>query len=255
MKHCYKFILPILFTLLIKSATAQDVNITQTELQGGDLVIHYELIDEDKDRRYTLHLYSSKDNYVQPLQNVEGDIGVDIRVGGNKKVIWHAREELGDDFNGNIGLELKGSIYTPFVSLDNFEDYGVLKRGKPYQITWSGGRGDNILQFELYQGDKKVHVFEERPNTGKTSISLPTDVKPGKNYYFKISDTRNRDEVVYTGNFKVRRKIPLVLKLGTGLILAGGVAILLDQMGGGTGENTGEEDIIPFPEDQYTPQQ
>jgi len=228
------------FTFLYYTVSAQEVNITHVELQGSDVIIHYILQDEDLNRRYSLHLYNSIDNYIQPMEMVSGDIGVDIAVGENKKVVWHAMEELGEDFDGEVALELKGSIYIPFISMDGFEDYKLFKRGKPYDLIWSGGRGDNILNFELYQGDTKVKVFEERPNVGNTLLVIPTDVKPGKNYRFKISDTRNRDEVVFTSTFIIKRKIPLALKLGLGFAVGGIVGYLI-------GSSDSSEPDIPEP--------
>ena len=79
-------------------------------------------------------------------------MGIDIKVGDNKKIIWRAKEELGADFDGRLSLELKGSLYVPFISIEGLEEGAVFKRGKPNDVTWSGGRGDNVLNFELYKG-------------------------------------------------------------------------------------------------------
>ncbi len=217
---------------------AQDVVITQMALQpDGNVVLKYNLADDRIERKYSLYLYASTDNYIQPLTQVSGDIGVDIAVGGNKTITWNAKEELGDTFTGDVSLELKGNIYIPFIALDNFDDYKVLKRGKPYEVTWTGGRGDNVLLFELYEEDSKITVFEERPNNGNTTIIIPNDVKPGR-YRFKISDSRNRDEVVYTMNFIVKRKVPLIAKAGLGLALLGGVGYIVSQSGAESPEET-----------------
>jgi len=225
----------------LQPSLAQEVKIEKVELQGNNVVIHYNLLDQNTDRKYSLHLYTSRDNYVQPMEMVDGDIGVDISVGENKKVIWNVNKEFGEDFQGDLAIELKGTIYIPFVSLDGFEQYEVLKRGKPYDFTWSGGRGDNVLNFELYRGETKVKVFEERPNVGNTQLTIPTDVKPGKGYWFKISDKRNRDEVVHTGTFVVQRKLPLILKVGLGAIVVGVTGYLLGS------DNSQEEPDIPEP--------
>ncbi len=216
----------ILLILAYTPASAQQVTIKQIELQAnGDVIISYNLLDEQQDRKYSLYLYASTDNYIQPLEKVTGAIGVDLTVGEKKQIIWHAKEELGSDFKGGVALELKGSIYIPFIAMDGFDDYKVFKRGKAYDITWTGGRGDNILNFELYRGDEKVKVFEERPNVGNTTMVIPKDVKPGT-YRFKISDSRNRDEVVFTSDFIVKRKIPLVATIGVGVAVVAAVAIL-----------------------------
>ena len=209
------------------AVNAQDVRITNVDIQGGEVIIRYDLVDETVDRRYSLHLYSSQDNYIQPVQNVSGDIGVDIAVGGNKSVRWNAKEELGADFQGDIALELKGSIYIPFITFEGIEEGQQFKRGKSHDLAWSGGRGDNVLDFELYQGDNLVRAFDERPNVGNTTIIFPSDVKPGKNYRLRISDKRNKDEVIYTSSFVIKRKVALGIKVGLGLLVGGAVGVLV----------------------------
>jgi hypothetical protein len=201
---------------------AQEVKITQVELQpNGDVAVSYKLTDERPEKRYSLYLYTSADNFIQPLQKVTGDVGVNLTL-GDKKIIWHAKDELGASFKGGLSLELKGNTYVPFITLDGFDDYKVLKRGKEYDVTWTGGRGDNVLVFELYEGENKVKVFEERPNVGNTAIVIPKDVKPGR-YKFKISDNRNKDEVVYTMDFRVKRRVPLLLDLGLAAVIGGAI--------------------------------
>lgn len=216
-----KTLLVLLSLALPFAGSAQEVKITQVELQAnGDVQLTYNLKDDQLDRKYSLYLYTSADNFIQPLEKVTGDVGVDLTVGDNKKMTWRAKEELGETFKGGVSLEMKGSIYVPFIALDGFDDYKTFKRGKPYDVAWTGGRGDNVLSFELYRGDEKVKVLEERPNVGNTVIVIPSDVKPGR-YKFKISDSRNKDEVVYTMDFLVKRKIPLVATLGLAAVVAG----------------------------------
>jgi hypothetical protein len=211
---------------------AQDVVIRQVELKDGNVVLHYDLVDENQDRKYTLRLYSSKDNFVQPLTLVTGDIGIGVPVGGNKQVTWNAREELDSAFSGNISLELKGQVYIPFITLSGFEDYGTFKRGKAYDLTWSGGRGDNVLNFDLYHGDEKVWTQPNVANSGNLTLVIPTDVKPGRKYIFRISDAKNPDEVIYTVEFNVKRKVPQVVRIATMAAIVGGAAILINSFGG-----------------------
>jgi hypothetical protein len=221
---------PLLFFLAVSQLCAQQIDITQIQLKPtGEVVVSYNLLDDQPDRKYALYLYASSDNYIQPLELVTGHVGPDLAVGQNKQMVWNAKEELGADFEGDIALELKGNVYVPFIALDGFDDYKVFKRGKPYEVTWTGGRGDNVLNFEIYEGDSKVKVLEERPNIGNTTLIIPMDVKPGE-YRFKISDNRNRDEVVYTQTFIVKRQFPLGLK-GVGVVAVG----VLGTMAGGSG--------------------
>jgi hypothetical protein len=234
-----KVTVPLLFIFLaVSQLFAQQIDITQIQLKPtGEVVVSYDLKDEQRDRKYSLYLYSSSDNYIQPLELVTGHVGPDLAVGQNKQMVWNAKEELGADYVGDIALELKGNVYVPFIALDGFDDYKVFKRGKPYEVTWTGGRGDNVLNFEMYQGDTKVKVLEERPNVGNTTIIIPMDVKPGE-YRFKISDKRNRDEVVLTETFSVKRQLPLGFK-GLGVAAVG----LLGSMAAGGGESGAESKI------------
>lgn len=205
---------------------AQHFNIKRVELAEQKVVVHYDLTDTVKGRTYSISVYRSNDNYLNPLQQVTGDIGREVKPGINKKLSWDAQTELGADFNGSVSLEIRGKLYIPFVRFDGFNEYKVIKRLKPYQVTWSGGTSQNILNFDLYKGDKKVLTIPNIANVGNYKLTLPKDVKPGKDYRFRISDTKNKDEVVETGNFIVKRKTPLLLKILPIVAIGTGVALL-----------------------------
>ena len=75
------------------------------------------------------------------------------------------------------------------------------------------------------------------------------DAKPGSYYKLKISDSRNNDEVVYTPNFKVVPKVPLLIKAIVPLAVIGGVVAALGGGGGGEpgGSNGTTSTEIPLP--------
>lgn len=202
---------------------SQDFKVNRVELAAGKVNIYYDLIDTTA-RGYTINVYASRDNFIAPLQKVTGDAGLEVKAGKAKKIVWDAPAELGPDFDGKVAVEVRGRVYIPFVRFERFEEYKAIKRGKPYNISWTGGTPQNILNFELYKGEKKVSTFTDIANTGKYKLTLPTSVKPGNNYKFKITDSKNKDEIVYTSNFTVKRKVPLLLKvipvLGLGVLAA-----------------------------------
>ncbi|MEM9324245.1 MAG: Ser-Thr-rich GPI-anchored membrane family protein [Bacteroidota bacterium] len=210
-----KLPLPFLGICLLlggRTAKGQDVDIKSVVLKGGDVIVNYDLLDTDLDHRYTLNLFSSLDEFVQPLELVEGDIGIDQEVGGNKQVVWHAREELGADFKGSFSLDLKGRLYIPFVVLNNFDSYEKLKRGRPYNLTWAAGRGSSVLTFDLFnKKDELVHTFTNVANVGEYELVIPKSVKPGRGYYMEISDQSNKDDLIRTEPFNINRKVPLLL--------------------------------------------
>ena len=219
--------------------------ISSVSTKGDDVIIHYDLVDEDLSHKYTLSLYSSEDNYVKPLQLVEGDIGIDQSVGGNKQLVWHAKEELGAEFSGDVALEIKGKLYIPFVTLNNFEDITSMKRTRAYNVTWAAGRGSNVLTFDLFNRKNEiVHTYTNIANVGEYQLELPKDVKPGKNYRFRITDQRNKEDVVFTPYFTIRRKVPLLAKVAL-LGVSGSGLVLLNQ--GGTEPGAGEVPLLPDP--------
>lgn len=223
-------------------AYAQDIDIREVKLAGSKVEIHYDLSDERPDRTYAISLYTSKDNYIQPMEMVHGDIGIDIKVGDNKVITWEAMEELGSDFDGEINLELKGNIYVPFITVDGLPEGTEFTRGKPFEMVWSGGRGSNLLNFELYRGEQLIFAYDELGNTGNAEMTIPGNIKPGEDYRFRISDTRNRDDVVITNYFIVKPKIPKIVK-----IVAGAAVILGPTIYFVTRE---QEEALPLPPPQ-----
>jgi len=222
------------------AAQAQVFVITKTERQGDNIILHYDLSDTVANRAYTINVYSSMDNYINPLTKVTGDVGLEVKPGGNRKITWNASEELGADFNGDLALEIRGKIYIPFVKLDGFDDYKKFKRLRNYKITWTGGRGNSVLNFDLYRGEKKVTSFPNIANVGQYTLRFDGNVRPGKNYRLKVSDAKNKDDVVWTEKFKVKRKTPLLLKMLPML----GVGYLATTL---AGKNNGSNDIVDPP--------
>ena len=218
----------IAFVFLIGyAARSQTIKVTNIGYEQNKVVITYQLQDSVVGRYYTVGVYTSEDDYTNPLKHVEGDVGLEVRPGNERKIYWDVKEEQGAFYEGRIAFELRAKEFIPFISMGGFEEIKTLKRGRAYNITWTGGGVHNVLNFDLYKGEKKVHTFPNIANAGHYKMILPKWTKPGNDYHFKISDTNNSEEVVYTEEFKVRRKIPLAY---TAIAVAGvgvGVAVIL----------------------------
>jgi len=206
------------------SVMGQQFSIKRLEVAGDKINLYYDLTDTIASRTYTITLFSSNDSFISPVQKASGDIGLEVKPGLNKKIIWNVKEELGSAFEGKVGLEVRGRLYIPFVRLDGLNK--SFKRLRPVEITWTGGTQQNILNFDLYRGEEKVTSFPNIANVGHYTLTMPTSVKPGKGYKFKITDIRNKDQIVYSAPFRVNRRIPLLLKAAP-LALAGAVAYLI----------------------------
>lgn len=204
-----------LYLLLFASSSvyAQEFSIKAVELTNDQVILHYDLIDTTKNRTYTIFVYTSRDNFLAPLNQLTGDAGLEVRPGLNRKITWNAKAELGSTFEGDVELEIRGRVYVPFIRFQGFEDVQVRKRNVPFIVKWSGGTRQNILNFQLYQGEKLVYTFPNVANANEYKVVLPNAVRPGKDYYFRIADSKNRDQVVITSKFDVKRKIPLIVKV------------------------------------------
>lgn len=220
----------IAMLLLSFLAAAQNVQINDIEIAGSNVIVHYSLEDSNPNNEYQLNLYASRDDFSTPLTKISGDVGNEVSPGTNKRITWNIKEEY-PGFNGKIALEVRGSVYAPFVKLKDFNSKIKYKRGKNYNLVWKSG-ASNPINIELYKGGQRIAGEMNQPNNGAHTFFIPEHSKPGKDYRLKITDSRNPSDIINTGNFKVVPKIPLLLKL-LPIVAIGGAAAFLAGSGGG----------------------
>lgn len=226
-KYRRAFLLVITFLSAGSIGYAQYFKIRKVEQAGEVINLYYDLSDSttNSSRTYSIFLYSSLDSYTIPLVKVSGDVGQIVKPGGNRKISWSAKEELGSDFDGKVGFEVRGNEFIPFLKLDGFRGKKSRKRGVKEDVTWSGGRANSLINFELYRNGKYVSApyTSIATSLGKYSIIIPKATKPGGGYTFKIRDSKDKEQYIFTEEFSVRRKVPLALKaipvLGVGTLI------------------------------------
>lgn len=206
-------------------APAQEFTITKVELLEQSIVVHYDLLDTARNKAYVIYAYSSKDQFLNPLQKVSGDVGPEIRPGKNKRLEWRAKEELGDTFEGGVEIEIRGRLYVPFIRIENLSQGVSVRRGVKKKLVWSGGR-TQYLNFNLVRDEKIIETITNIPNTREYDLLLPTSIKPGKNYYFIVTDSKIKDQVYKSNMFHVKRKVPLLLKVVPGAAIVAAALLL-----------------------------
>lgn len=232
-----------LFLIAPILAWSQNVQITDIEVAGPNVIVHYDLEDSNPNNEYILDLYSNRDNFSTALLRVKGDIGNEVKPGKNKKVTWNLADELGN-YNGKVAVELRGKVFTPIVKLQNFNVEKKYRRGKSYPLTWRPGN-TNPINIELFKGTQRISGEVNHPNSGTSSLSIPSDAEKGDDYRIKITDTKNPSGIVYSQNFQVVPKVPMLIKVIVPLAVVGGVVFGL---GGGGGESGTQPDSeLPFP--------
>jgi hypothetical protein len=203
----------------------QEFKINLVEITAEGIALHYDLVDTTRNRFYTIHVFSSKDDFLNPLTKVKGDVGLEVRPGTGKKILWD-NKELGATFRGNVELEVRGRVYVPFVHFTNLKDFKAFKRTKPTTLIWTGGTRQNILNFNLYKGDELVTVVSNVANSGSYDMVIPRSVKPGNSYYFIVSDSKNKDQMMKTSEFAVKPRVSLLFKI-LPVAVAGGLIYAL----------------------------
>jgi hypothetical protein len=219
-------LLLFLFAALSSSCYSQQMELQKIEYLGGKVVVHYNLTDTVVGRFYVVRLYASTDNYLNPLVSTRGDVGLEVSPGFNKKIVWDPITDLGASFSGKVALKIRARLFIPFVKFESFKEYKAITRSRPYNVTWSGGTPQNILNFDLYRGEVKIAAFPNIANVGHYKLTLPSNVRPGDEYRIKISDSKNKDEVVYTESFSVKRRIPLAAKVAALVLTSGAIYYL-----------------------------
>jgi hypothetical protein len=236
----------VLFMVLVSfQSFSQTVILKKIELGGDKIVVHYDLDDSDPNHFYRIQLFSSKDNFSYPLTKVSGDVGPDIRPGIGRKIEWKVFEEL-KDFTGRISLEIRGKVFVPFVRFQASDLRHSYKRGKLLPLTWSAGN-NTPLHIELYRGSEKVHSELNVPNSGSYSLIVPAHARPGKHYRIKLTSSKTAEEFIYTDFFKIKRKVPLVVKILPVVAVGAAAAIVIGTSGGNDKGNTGNNGSVEDP--------
>lgn len=217
-------------------AAAQSVTISKVELAGDKIIVHYNLENSNPTSNFLLNLYESRDNFATPLAKVAGDVGSEVKPGSNKKIEWNIRQEYGN-YKGKLALELRGKVYVPFVKLQSFAVASSYKRGKAHDIVWQPGNTDPV-NIELFKGKERIQGSMSQANNGSFVLNIGSSVKTGSDYHLRFSSTKNNDEVFTTHDFKIKPKIPMLLKVLPVIIIGGGVAAVAGGGGGKTDNGT-----------------
>jgi hypothetical protein len=202
------------------------------EFSGRNVVVHYTLDDgANSNRQFLVQLFSSQDNFTAPLTRVTGDIGSEVSSGFDKRITWEITKELGA-FKGDISLELRGRVYVPFVRIKDIEKDEVFKRGRNYPLNWTSGNLSGTVNVELFNEDnERIWGENNIPNIGKFDWYIPGNVKKDQDYKLKFTNTKDRNDVVYSQPFTIKPRIPFIVKIAAGAVVAGAVAVLVTTSG------------------------
>jgi hypothetical protein len=192
---------------------------------------------------FNVDLYSSHNDYSSPLLYVSGDTGKDIKPGIDKKLVWQTKELI--NFDGQLSFDVRAILtFSPFV-IKSPKQLASYKRGKSYTIDWIGGIPTEKVKLQLFRADTKVNDIVTVENKGNYQWTVPGKIKPGNKYQIKVSSEVGQDNSRLSNNFKLRRRVPLLVKALPIILIGAGTYLILNN-----GEETEdpEKNWLPVPD-------
>jgi hypothetical protein len=221
------------FSLLTLSVTAQKITIDWVELSDNKVILHYTLEDSNPAHQYLVNVFNSQDNFTSALTKVSGDVGPEVKPGISKRIIWDMNQEL-PNFKGNLRFEIRARVFIPFIKLNTAGIQKAYKRGKNYPLEWASGNLSGQVNIELFKGQDRIPVENNVPNVGKYQWHISSGLKKGSDYRLKFTNTKDRNDFIYSPSFTIKPKIPMVVKIATVAVIGAGVAVVVGSQGGET---------------------
>ena len=237
----------IAFISIIHLSNAQTVENVTSTFEGAKVMISYDLVFDHPGVLFDVQVFSSHNNYVTPVSQVTGDVGEDISPGKGKNIVWDAGAELPEDFNDFVSIKVKAAAM-------NVPDYqfsplpeSSFKRERYITLNWSGGLVGEPVRIDLLNNGQVVQNLTRGKDGNSYYWQVPKKLKTGSGYNFQISGAYSTDRKAISQPFKVKSKIPLIVKLSP-IILGGAVAAIIATSGGGGGkDNPSEPELSELP--------
>ena len=190
---------------LLKKALAFSIMIAFTQAFSQDL---------------QLEKSQSKDNKSDEIQNTEyqngsQDINVDLIF----------ENDQNESFSGSDASDADEST-VDITFLAPISD-SKFKRGSAIQVRWTGGNPEDEYALDLFDGRFHYRHVGELKNSGTYPWIIPKDVKPGKEYKFKLTNTNDFGESTFSRTFIVKRKVPVAVWIVPGALVVGGAVYML----------------------------
>lgn len=236
----------LLLFFLIENIKAQKLENIDVQIVNGNIVLAFDLLPvESVKEQYDIEITSSKDNYRTPVKVLNGSTK-NVEPKGKLKYTIDGFANF-EGYSGPLDFQINANlVYSPLRFLSPSTATSV-KKGKSMNLVWRGGAKNARYNLGLYKSGVKISTIKSG-FSNKTAIwQVPSDSKPGSDYTMKVEVENNMEQSAFTKEFKIKRKIPIVVKV-LPLVIAGGVFAVIS--GGGSSEpGTTTSDDLPGPPD------
>jgi hypothetical protein len=229
-----RLILLCLSFFALSQAQSQSIENIQTTFDGEKVLITYDLIHKDPTEKFKVNLFSSHDNFTNPLLYAVGSLGESVAPGKGLTVIWDVKSALPVNFDGNIIIKVKALLIAVpklnFTSLDR-KSY---KKGRVVTMKWDGGSPGDKINIDLYRkGQLQSQIAGTVDNSKSFSWNMPRNTKKGGGYFIRISNPNRPNDVSNSQTFKIKPRTPFIVKFLPFALLGGAVYFLLPKEPGG----------------------
>jgi len=167
-----------------------------------------------------LEKFQSTDNKSDEIQNTEN------RNGSSDATGELVKENNQNDFIVESEDSDENEVTAEITFLAPIAD-SKYKRGSAIQIRWTGGGPEDEYALDLFDGRFHYRHVGELKNSGTYPWIIPKDVKPGKEYKFKLTNTNDFGESAFSKTFIVKRKVPVAVWIVPGALIVGGAVYML----------------------------
>jgi hypothetical protein len=232
---------------LLNLTHAQTLENINASFDGERVTVSYVLTHTEAGQKFKIDLYSSHDNYSQPI-SVTGDAGENVLPGTAKRVIWDAKSVLPSEFDGDIRIKIKATrMAAPKLVFEPLA-LKTYKKGRTISMKWTGGYPSDKVTIELYKNNvNNLLVAAKIDNSASYDWKMPKSVK-GKNYMLRVSNATRPNEQADSQVFRVKPRTPFLVKFLPILAAGAAAVIVLGDDTGGEGPNgpTGDS-VLPAP--------
>jgi uncharacterized protein (TIGR02145 family) len=175
--HIFLFFLAIIASSLGYSQRVENAHFEQS---GKQIIIYYDLTGAQQDQTFEINVLCSTDGgktFGTPLKEVSGDVGPNIKVGNDKKIIWDVLAER-EKLEGEISFEIQ-------INTGNFGSFIDPRDGHIYKTVKIGNQ---VWMAE----NLKTTKYEDG-----TAIPLVTNNKVWPNLYSPGYCWYDNDEANY----------------------------------------------------------
>ncbi len=186
------------------------LSIIRAEQSGSRINIYYDLVDTDVSNEYSINIYSSFDDFKQPLKTLSGAGGAKVTTGRNRVITWDM-SEYGSSFGENLealSFEVRAGGFKPYLTLN--QKFGKMQRHEPYILMWSVSQGEKLTTIELVHNLETVWSDVAR---GESYLFYVPEPAKGGTYFLRFKSRDDPTHPVLSNEFSIKGKLPLYVKM------------------------------------------